>query len=181
MVACLACGDDATSDTLPTEPAFDAGARRDSGVGAAGEPGVAGGPGSASVADGTSSNASFAMAVRCGAKMCTSPGGFAAACCADEKTETCGMSFMGGRCSLPEPGDERCPGVMGLVTLPSCCTADGMCGINASMFGMPGCIELGAAATRAQMTSASAFPKPRACDGLPVSDGDAGMDADGGR
>lgn len=181
VIACMACGDD-TSDTQPTDPGLDASTQRDSsgGAGGTGKTGASSGSGSSSMANGASNNASVAMAVKCGAKMCTSQGGFAAACCADEKTETCGTSFMGGGCSVPEPGDERCPGVMGFVTLPSCCTDDGMCGINASMFGMPGCIELGAAAARAQMTSASAFPKPQACDGRPIADGDAGVDADGG-
>jgi hypothetical protein len=57
-----------------------------------------------------------------------------------------------------------------------------MCGISAAMFGMPGCIELSEAKTRAQMSSASAFPEPRACDGSSTgSDADAGApDADGG-
>jgi hypothetical protein len=118
--------------------------------------------------------------VQCGANTCTSPGGgfggFISACCADEATSTCGMS-MGGPCAKPVASDSRCPGlnVMGF-TLPSCCGTDDMCGIDASMFGMPGCIELGKAAQQAMsMGGASAdIPPPRSCEG---SESDAGTDA----
>ena len=170
-----ACGDD-TNDESASDPAPDGGAatKQDAGAGKSGSGGAGG-----NVA---STNPSTATQAKCGSKMCSAGGGFAMPCCADEATETCGMSFMGAGCSIPEPGDERCPSVNGFAMLPSCCTEDNMCGINAAMFGMPGCVELGMAAARAQMTAASAFPKPRTCDGKEVSnvDADAGADADGG-
>lgn len=179
----FACGDDEGDDTTK-ENASDAGPR--AGGNASGGKGGSqstGNAGSGVTAGNTSVGPGAAVSAECGSKTCTSPGGsFAAACCVDAATETCGMSFMGAGCSVPEPGDERCPDVMGFVTLPSCCTEDGMCGINASMFGMPGCIELSEAATRAQMSSASSFPEASRCDGSSVgTDSDAGTsEADGG-
>jgi len=56
-----------------------------------------------------------------------------------------------------------------------------MCGISAAMFGMPGCIELSQAASRAQMSSASSFPAPRSCNGSRAdADGDAGVAGEDG-
>jgi len=59
--------------------------------------------------------------------------------------------------------------------LPSCCTSRGMCGIDTSTVGGPGCLDLATAAERARMAGASAvFPAPRVCDD---SDGGAQEDA----
>lgn len=166
----FACGDDEGSDTTGASRG-DAGA---STTEAGGRTATRDGAGSSSVAPGGMSS------VACGSKTCTAPGGgFAMACCVDAETETCGTSFMGAGCSVPDPGDTRCPSVMSLVTLPACCTDDGMCGINAAMFGMPGCIELSEAASRAQMSSAASFPEPRRCDATgPVDDPETDRDTD---
>ena len=119
--------------------------------------------------------------VKCGTATCTSNPqamGFITACCADEGTSTCGTSMMGGACAKPIAGDPRCPSVSGVISLPSCCDQNGMCGIDPSMFGMPGCVELGAAAERAMMSMQGMgfnimFPAPRACD---ATDLDGGAD-----
>jgi hypothetical protein len=124
-----------------------------------------------------------AATVMCGSSTCQSPAaamGFITACCADVTTSTCGTSAMGGPCAEPVDGDPRCPGVdvMGFIMLPSCCT-DGQCGIDASMFGMPGCIDLATAAERAAMMGMGAgigVPAPQACG----ADADAGMEDDAG-
>jgi hypothetical protein len=181
MLGSSACGDD---DVLTR--ADDAG-RGNTSLGGSGAQrssiGTAGEGASAAAGNNSSVAGGVIGSVICGSKTCTAPGGgFASPCCVDAETETCGTSFMGAVCSVPSAGDERCPAVMGFVTLPSCCTASGMCGINAAMFGMPGCIELSEAAMRAQMSSVSSFPAPRRCDGGEVAaDGDAGTsDEDGG-
>jgi hypothetical protein len=190
LVVGSGCSDDA-DDSAPSSGSDDAagGSKSTAGNSAKGGTGGAkassGGTGGAK-ADAAGSSSSATGNVECGSTSCSSPpGGFAMACCADADKGVCGVSLMGAQCSVPEPGDERCPGVdvMGFVMLPSCCTDNGMCGINPAMFGMPGCVELGDAAKRAQMTMASAFPSPRRCDGSAVgnTDSDAGMtDADAG-
>jgi hypothetical protein len=182
LLAGFACGDDNSGDPEPdTKTSPDAGKGGNQSGGSGGRAGSAATGGNSSAGPGPGPGP--AGSVECGSKTCTAPGGgFVSACCADAETETCGMSLMGAGCSVPEPGDARCPSVMGFVTLPSCCTDDGMCGINAAMFGMPGCIELSEAASRAQMSSASSFPEPRRCDASGTSaDADAGAsDTDGG-
>jgi hypothetical protein len=121
-----------------------------------------------------------ATSVKCGSATCMSPAaamGFITACCADEATSTCGTAAMGGACAKPIPDDPRCPGidVMGVIMLPSCCSQNGMCGIDASMFGMPGCVDLGVAAKQAMsMGGGIALPSPRACDGADGGADDAG-------
>jgi hypothetical protein len=106
--------------------------------------------------------------------------GFISACCVDAASSTCGTSAMGGACAKPVPSDPRCPGldVMGFIMLPSCCT-QGQCGIDASMFGMPGCVDLASAAKQAAsmgMSGGVQLPAPRACD-----DTDAGAESDAGK
>jgi hypothetical protein len=190
LVVGSGCSDDA-DDSAPSSDDAAGGSKSTAGDSAKGGTGGAkassGGTGGAKAGAAGSGSTSTAANVECGSKSCSSPpGGFAMACCADADKGVCGVSLMGAQCSVPEPGDERCPGVdvMGFVMLPSCCTDNGMCGINPAMFGMPGCVELGDAAKRAQMTMASAFPSPRRCDGSAVggnTDADAGMtDADAG-
>ena len=62
--------------------------------------------------------------------------------------------------------DERCPSVdvMGIFTIPSCCTEDGQCGIDATNFG-GGCVELSVAAAMAAQMGGGAieWPKPQPC------------------
>lgn len=181
----LACGDDGDASAAG-ESHKDAGSKSgESVVGIKSEQSGAGSRGGAGmIANGVAPSGvpGGVASVACGSKSCVAPGGgFASPCCVDSETETCGMSFMGAGCSAPEPGDERCPSLMGFVTLPSCCTPEGMCGISAAMFGMPGCIELSEAVSRAQMSSASSFPAPRSCDGASsAADGDAGLAGEDG-
>ena len=119
--------------------------------------------------------------VQCGSTTCSAPGaaiGFIMPCCADEANSKCGMSSpMGGSCTVPSPGDTRCPSVqaMGLFMIPSCCTPDNQCGIDASMFGFGGCTDLESAAKQSMsMGSGTMIPAPRRCDANDL--GDAGAD-----
>ncbi len=64
----------------------------------------------------------------------------------------------------PVEADPSCPKVsaLGGQNLPGCC-AQGMCGVDASNFGM-GCVELGRAASQAMMAGFNIqFPAPQAC------------------
>jgi hypothetical protein len=103
-------------------------------------------------------------AVPCGTtgKTCTAftvpfVGALSTPCCADQATATCG-SLMGTMCMPPPAVDMRCPAptVLGMVTMP-CCTASGMCGIDASLAGM-GCLDL----------SGLGMGTPQRCDGTPL-------------
>ena len=127
--------------------------------------------------------------VPCGAETCTLGGGgfgglvgLAAPCCVDEASGTCGMSAMGSPCMEPTPppnSDPRCPSidVGGFIQLTSCCTEDGLCGINAAQFGAGGCVDLAGAAAMSSQQFPIDFPEPRHCDD-PEADTDAGIDAE---
>jgi hypothetical protein len=182
MAAVAACGDDdAASGNKPdVGAAGKAGHAANGGAGgaaghagAAGKSNAAGHSGSAAAGD-TGGGGD----VKCGTATCSSPAqamGFIMGCCADEATSTCGTAMMGGACAKPVADDPRCPGlnVMGFVMLPSCCATNGMCGIDASMFGMPGCVDLESAAKQAMSMGGGAdIPAPRACD---AAGGDAGI------
>jgi hypothetical protein len=144
------------------------------GRGGSGRGGTGGGSGGASGAAGRP-----ATTIQCGASVCESAANsFARACCADEASSTCGTSVTGGRCTKPVTGTRGCPtfNVAGILMLPSCCTSKGMCGIDASMLGGPGCQDLATAADRARMAGASVdFPAPRVCDDI---DADAGTETE---
>ncbi|HET6333066.1 MAG TPA: hypothetical protein VFG30_07620 [Polyangiales bacterium] len=106
----------------------------------------------------------------CGTKTCTvpEPAGDLTACCLDPFTSMCGVQKAGGLCGTAQNnGDPRCPSVdiMGGLLLPSCCTDDDKCGINATMFGSMGCVELGTAAEMAKTMGGAnlMWPAPRAC------------------
>jgi hypothetical protein len=108
--------------------------------------------------------------VPCGMKTCMppEPAGDLTACCLDPFSSTCGTSKAGGICATAATnGDPRCPSVsvMGSLVLPSCCTDDDKCGINAAMFGAMGCVELGTAAEMAKTMGGGnlMWPEPRAC------------------
>jgi len=166
--AAVACGDDdGPGDMMETDSGtIDAGRAGAGGVGGAGGAGGRGGRGGSGGASGAP-----ATTVQCGTDTCEAPAaamGFITACCADAASSTCGTSVMGGPCGEAAPGDPRCPplDIMGFIMLPSCCTA-GQCGIDASMFGMPGCVDLATAAARAEMMGMGAgieLPEPRACE-----------------
>jgi hypothetical protein len=106
----------------------------------------------------------------CGTNTCMppEPAGDLEACCLDPFSSTCGLKKPGGLCATAATnGDPRCPSVdvMAGLVLPSCCTDDGKCGINAAMFGAMGCVELGTAAEMAKTMGGASlmFPAPRAC------------------
>jgi hypothetical protein len=107
----------------------------------------------------------------CGKTTCMDPDppGDFKACCLDPFASTCGSQKAGGPCGPAQPaGDSRCPSVdiMGGGALPSCCTTDGKCGINATMFGSMGCVELGVAAEMAKSMGGGSlmWPAPKSCD-----------------
>jgi hypothetical protein len=166
----VACGDDDSS-----ESDCDAGSQDGGSAGKGGASGKAGAGGSGAAGGGTTPSAG---AVKCGSATCEAPAaamGFISACCADEATSTCGMtSLMGGQCTMPGKTDPRCPAIsaMGFM-IPSCCTAQGMCGVDASMFGFGGCTDLESAAK--QSMGGSTIPAPRRCD-----EADGGADSDAG-
>jgi hypothetical protein len=174
------CGEDASD---ADDSSGDGGAS-DSGPADNADTGTGGGAGSGSTSPAPGGSG---QSVACGSSTCTAPGGgFAMACCAEESSGTCGMSVMGGACSKPVAGDERCPpvSIMGAIMLPSCCTPEGLCGIDPSMFGMPGCVDLKSAAERSGMSGmmgggiAITFPEPRSCDGADGDGDDEGDDGD---
>lgn len=104
--------------------------------------------------------------VPCGAEVCK-PG----ACCADPFASLCGAPIGERACLIPSPegvmSDMRCPSVnvMNLFTIPSCCTEDGKCGIDATNFGS-GCVELGVAAEMAAQMGGGfiEWPPPQDCE-----------------
>ncbi|MDH5672149.1 MAG: hypothetical protein OEZ06_08370 [Myxococcales bacterium] len=107
--------------------------------------------------------------IPCGATYCAPD-----ACCADQFVSVCGAPIGERGCIMPPPADTssdpRCPelNLMGFFTLPSCCTEDGMCGIDAANFGT-GCIENARFAELASQmggggVDASVFPGPQMCD-----------------
>ena len=170
-VGVSACGDDGDDDGVKN-----AGGQSAAGAQASGRGGEGGANSSGSSGAG-SSGSSFPGApsgpVECGATTCAAQGGgfagFAMPCCADAAKGSCGMSFMGAACTVPSAGDSRCPTVQafGGISIPSCCTMEGMCGLDASMFGFGGCTELGAAAMQASsmaMGMGGMIPPPRRCD-----------------
>lgn len=171
----VACGDD---DDSSTPVAGQGGAA--AGATANGTGGRAGSSAGRSGSGSDTGNAGSSGSVQCGSTTCATQGGgligmFAMACCADPAKGTCGMSIMGAACSVPSAGDSRCPIVQafGGISIPGCCTSDGMCGLDASMFGFGGCTELGAAAQQAGamgMGMGGMIPPPRRCD-------DSGSDA----
>jgi hypothetical protein len=110
-------------------------------------------------------------AVACGKETCElQEGETATLCCFDPFTAKCGMMQGTQGCVMRVESYPGCPSVMGgggMFSFPSCCTADNMCGINASLF-MPGetCTELGAAAMRAMSMGGGSFitiPPPQPC------------------
>jgi hypothetical protein len=90
-------------------------------------------------------------------------------CCFDEFSAQCGMKqgATATNCVKRVMSDKRCPSVMigGMFTLPACCTADNMCGINAGAFtGSTTCTELSMAAMDPRGMGMITFPPPQACE-----------------
>ena len=116
-------------------------ADKDSGTGAsAGEGGESGGGGGSTelVDAGSSDGGGIEL---CGSETCGTP-----MCCADAFQSLCGLRVNAKACLPPQPtsveSDPNCPSVSfmnGAFMIPSCCTDDGKCGINAQAMG---CISL---------------------------------------
>jgi len=106
--------------------------------GAGGSAGSAGSAGAGGAKDG-GTDTGGGTTLQCGTAMCSpfdDPDlGTLTACCAPGETNACGLSFM-GICFTTTPGTSNplCPDVTlptqtgGMVTLPGCCTATGVCG-----------------------------------------------------
>jgi len=183
------CGDDVSThelDNTPDAGATQAGAAANGGQGGHGGHGGRSGPaarGGAGSTQGTFPALPQLITVPCGTALCVSPVagfGFITACCADEGTSTCGTTTPNGACMKPPAGDPRCPALnfRGIVSVPSCCTQKGACGLDGAMYGMPGCTDLESAA---QLVSSMRFlgvsvPEPRVCDPWGAAHADAGVD-----
>ncbi len=122
-------------------------------------------------AAGGGGSGSAEKAIMCGTLECQppEPAGDLTACCLDPFTSTCGTARAGGPCGMAQAsGDPRCPSVdiMGGAILPSCCNQEGKCGIDATMFGSMGCVELSAAAEMAKSMGGGSltWPAPRSCE-----------------
>lgn len=191
-VAALGCGTTGL-DPVATQP----------GQGARGNPNVS------SVGPSAGKAAPLAMreAVACGTATCELPfdaAGIVEACCLSDAESTCGYrsSFTMQKCIGMVKSDPQCPEVtiVGVVTA-GCCSANGECGIDGSALGM-GCVEFGAAASRAAGVfaaeagmggSTGIIPVPQRCTPGPgavgnarpmgmagVNTNDAGTDDDAG-
>ena len=171
------CGDDAAA---PVQHAKDAGSP-DASAASGGKAGGAASAGAGSTFPG------FPMpellVVQCGTAMCVSPAGgfgFITACCASEGTSTCGTTAPSGECVKPSAGDPRCPALnfRGLISVPSCCTEMGQCGLDGTMFAMPGCRDLASASAQASAMFAIgvSIPEPRPCDPVSAAHADAGSE-----
>ena len=178
FILAAGCGDDEGSNE---SAAPDSGTDESNSGGSGGTAGNAG----SGASGGSGGTGGAAQSVACGSETCETPAGamgFITACCADEATSTCGTSIMGNACAAEGESDPRCPSldIMGFLMLPSCCTADNQCGIDAAMFGMPGCVDLATAGEQAEMMGGGmgiTLPEPQAC----TDDTDAGADDDAGR
>jgi len=110
--------------------------------------------------------------VACGKVICMpEEGETATLCCFDEFSAKCGMKqgMSGAACVMRVTPYKGCPSAMGMggLTLPSCCTDDGMCGINAGAFtGSTTCTENSEAMMDAAERGAGNFitiPPAQAC------------------
>jgi hypothetical protein len=137
----------------------------------------ASGSSDSAVSDSSDSSAPTTMypRVSCGSATCTEFPGVPVLppCCFDSAQGTCGKQSSTGKCVVPPPADPRCPAVG---NWPGCCTANGMCGADVSVFGF-GCEALDGEMFRKFNPNA---PTPRHCDGTPLFAADAGASPDAG-
>jgi hypothetical protein len=146
--------------------------------------GTGGTTGTGGMTGGTGGMTSTSMPVPCGANMCSAPslgGGIpglmlAQPCCVDQTAGTCG-TMSGGTCMPPPTPDPDCPMVTVFTsTMPACCAANNLCGVDASMLGM-GCIDFDM--VRNGPGGMLITPPPATtCDGVPVGDEDGGAPTD---
>lgn len=171
------CGDD---ESQPTPNTKDAG-NLDAAAANGGKSGGASSAGAASTFPGLPMPE--LLMIQCGTATCVSPAagfGFITACCANEGTSTCGTATPSGECMKPPVGDPRCPALnyRGLISVPSCCTQAGQCGLDATTFGMPGCRDLASASVQASsmFVIGVSIPEPRPCDPVSAAHADAGLE-----
>jgi len=176
-----ACGDDAIPDGKPTALATGTAGRQGAAAASGGNSDTA--PASAGSDAWFPGGLPPPLLVACGTALCASPVagfGFITACCADEATSTCGTTTPSGGCMKPPAGDPRCPALnfRGIISVPSCCTADGACGLDGAMYGMPGCTDLASASARANAMRilGVSVPEPRPCDPADSTHADAGTE-----
>ena len=122
----------------------------------------------------------------CGEKCCgQGPGQMAPACCSDPFEGVCGMSVsvFGSTpaCIKQVASVSGCPPLsVGPISIPSCCTPEKMCGLDASLFGMPGCTELGEAQRRAMQMFMMPPMTPATAGTTASTDEDGGVAGAGG-
>ena len=178
-----ACGDDA-ADAGEQAGIRDAGSSGQAAAAAnGGKAGAAAGRGGGPALPGVLPMLQQPPAIPCGTALCASPIaglGFIVACCADEGTSTCGTAIPSGACMKPPVGDPRCPGLnfRGIISVPSCCTDQGACGLDGAMWGTSGCRDLESAAQEIEQMRAFgvSIPAPRLCDPWASAHPDAGVD-----
>ena len=180
LLFCAALASGCSSDTKSAVDGGSAGRSGSGGAAAGGRSGsAAAGRGGGARAGNASGNA-LPAPVPCGSGMCAVPAGAEMAmmfgltppapCCIAPATVSCG-SQVGGQCVAPVPTDPTCSMMIMGFSLMGCCTPEGMCGIDATAFGMPGCIDISMFGGAAAGVAAA-----RPCG----SDSDAGTAEDAG-
>jgi hypothetical protein len=161
------CGSDSKKSSEPDGTGGSAGKddKSDSGT-----PTGAGG----STDEGSGGAAGSSTSAPCGEKNCEPmEGNPAAACCISSFESKCGIVSGMGCVEPPKPPPNGCPALpasMGL-NITSCCTKDGMCGVDLNFAGM-GCVDL---ATAAAMAMAMGLPVGQTPTSGTCTPGDAGM------
>jgi hypothetical protein len=167
---------DARDDENPGRNTGRAGNRGIAGSGIAGSGFAGSGFGPTPGTGGSAGTGSSPVQVLCGSNVCTSPFTMPLPipvpmpCCYDPFLGECGTSSNGGVCRAVSPPDPRCPQVASpVLALTSCCAANQMCGLDASMFGM-GCVDFATLASQ-PIGSFLMLPSPTPCG----DDEDAGI------
>jgi len=150
LIALAACGSD-DKDETPAGGAGGAGGESgSSGASGAGEGGTAGGGegGTSGGGSGGTGGTGGMMAepVVCGGVTCGAPSNSAVRACCVAATDVCGEMVPGGLagpCAVPiEPHPDCDSAMIRSFVIPSCCTAEGRCGISAMRFFMEPCTSI---------------------------------------
>jgi hypothetical protein len=147
LIALAACGSDDKEDETNAGAGGDGGASGSSGASGAGEGGTSGGGsgGTGGVTGGTGgAGGMMAEPVVCGGETCPAPmSGTSRACCV-AATDVCGEmipSFT--QCAVPiEPHPDCESAAIRNFTIPSCCSAEGRCGLAAMRLFMEPCTSI---------------------------------------
>jgi hypothetical protein len=152
LIALAACGDD--KEETPAGGAGGAGGESgSSGASGAGEGGTSGageggtgGGGSGGTGGTGGTGGMMAEPVVCGGETCGAPSNSAVRACCVATTDVCGEMVLGGfagPCAVPIPPHPDCESAMlRSLVIPSCCTAEGRCGISAMRFFMEPCTSI---------------------------------------